>query len=401
MESSQEANRHNCQCREDDRGWWYNFINWWILPIHLTLAALFTLITLYVLQGRSSILAGSEYRVHDSDMIKLSQADVNTLISLALTATRTLAGCWLTLTGWRMAFIGLEQDGVTLNEMNHLVSYRIPPLRLWGRGKWRSRWTLLTMWTIFFLALPTQFVAAIFNGAINWIPSTGYMQSNSLISVTTASSASSQWAAHNRWPNNRYYEVLSASGHASLASPMSFVWNSSTGSVHRAPSRRFIPSLIGTPLNSILRNVTLPYFEIQSLDWITSANQIEDGEKEKLEIMISEPNVSAFAYGGHLESDNGTKFSNPFSLGTDTARLILVNTVAWAPAPFYKGTQNFEYPSPIIDTSQKWVIVASQFSENCSNSSPDFGDVSRLINILHQRRQDAFTSRGSIILLPP
>ena len=42
-----------------------------------------------MLQGRSFILAGSEHRVHDSDMITLSQADVNTLISLALTATRT------------------------------------------------------------------------------------------------------------------------------------------------------------------------------------------------------------------------------------------------------------------------------------------------------------------------
>ena len=204
------------------------------------------------------------------------------------------------------------------------------------------------------------------------------MQSNSPISVTTASSASFQWAAHNLWPNNRYYEVLSASGHASLVSPMSFVWNISTGSVYRASSRRFIPSVVGTPLNSILRNVTLTYFEIQSLYWITSANQIEDGEKEKLEIMISEPNVSAFAYGGHLESDNGTRFSNPFSLGTETARLISVNTVAWTPAPFNKSTQNFEYPSPIIDTSQKWVIVASQLSENCSNSSPDLRDISRL-----------------------
>jgi hypothetical protein len=76
--------------------------------------------------------------------------------------------------------------------------------------------------------------------------------------------------------NNRYYEVLSASGIASLASPISFKFNASTGSSYRAPSRRLIPSLIGTPLNSTLETVTLPFFEIHSLDWITLADQISN-----------------------------------------------------------------------------------------------------------------------------
>ena len=378
MESSNETQKHHCQRRKDDSGWWNHFINWWILPIHLTLAALFTLIALKVLQGRAFIVAGSSYRNHNSSMIILSQADVNTLISLALTAIRTLAGCWLTLTSWRMAFISLEQNGATLNEIDYLVSFRIPPLRFWGRGKWDSRWTLLSMWAIFFLALPTQFVAAIFNGAINWIPSTGYTQLDSPVSITTASSVAPQWNAHNDWLNNRYYEVLSASGLASLASPMNFVANSSTGSGYRAPSRRFIPSLVGEAVNSTLRNVTLPYFEIHSLDWITSADQINDEEMKHLKTVISEPNVAAFAYGGHLQADDGTKFTNPFSLGTDTARLILVNTDIWTRAPRNNQTQNYEYPLPTVDTSQKWVIIASQFGANCSTSSADFGDISRI-----------------------
>lgn len=325
MERSTETDKHQCQRREDDHGWWYNFVNWWILPIHLILAAVFTLIALKVLQGRSFIVAGSGY--HDSSMITLSQPDVNTLISLALTIIRTLAGCWLTLTGWRMAFISLEQNGATLNEINHLINYRIPPLRFWGRGKWDSRWTLFFMWAIFILALPTQFVAAIFNGAINWIPSIGHIRSDSPISVTTASPAALQWNAHNDWLTNRYYEVLDASGLASLASSLSFVSNISNGSVYRPPSRRFIPSLVGTPSNSILGNVTLPYLEIHSLNWITSATQIEDEEMKQLETVITEPDVAALSYGGHLQNDDGIEYSNPFSLGTDTARLILMNTV--------------------------------------------------------------------------
>lgn len=378
MEFSKGTNKHHCQRREDDHGWWYNFMNWWILPIHLISAAWFTLFALLVLQGQSFVIAGSGYRHHDSHMITLSQADINTLISLALTAIRSLAGCWLTLTGWRMAFITLEQHGATVDEFNRLVSYRIPPLRFWGRGKWKSRWTLLSMWLIFFLAWPTQFVAAIFNGAINWIPSTDHIQSEFPINVTTASSVAWQWNNHNIYRNNRYYEVLSASGLAALTSPNNFASINPSAFVYPAPSRRFIPSLVGTPLNSILKNVTLPYFEIHSLDWITSPSQIEDEEMKHLNVVISEAEVPALAYGEHLRSDSGAAFSNPFSLGTDTARLILVNTVAWAPTPFDNDTQRFEYPSPTIDTSQKWVIVASQLKKNCSSWSQDFGDISRI-----------------------
>lgn len=376
MQSCKGANQHHCQRREDDHGWWYNLTNWWILPIHLIAAAWFTLIALFVLQGRSFVVAGSGDRGHGSHKITLSQADANTLISLALTGIRSLAGCWLTLTGWRMAFITLEQYGATVNEFNRLVSYRIPPLRFWGRGTWGSRWTLLSMWLIFLLAWPTQFVAAIFNGAINWIPATGQMESGSLINITTASSVVPQWANHNLYLNNRYYEVLSASGLSSLTSPMNFVSTMSTGSIDPAPSRRFIPSLVGTPVNSTLKNVTLPYFAIHSLDWITSRDQIEDEEMRQLELVVSESDIPAFAYGGHLHSDSGTAFSNPLYLGTDSARLILVNTVAWAPAPFNNDTGFYEYPSPSIDTSQKWVVVVSRYRGNCTTSSRDFGDLS-------------------------
>ena len=175
-----------------------------------------------------------------------------------------------------------------------------------------------------------------------------------------------------------------------MASPMSFVSNISTGSVYRAPSRRLIPSLVGTPLKSILRNVTVPYFEIHSLDWITSVDQITDEEKKQLETVITEPSVAELAYGGHLRWDDGREFSNPFSVGTDHARLVLVNTVRWNAAPYDNRIRSFEYPSPIIDTSQKWVIMASQFTDPCSSSSPEFGDLSRIYRYTSPKQTGCF-----------
>ena len=95
-------------------------------------------------------------------------------------------------------------------------------------------------------------------------------------------------------------------------------------------------------------------------------------------MVITEPDVTAFSYGEHLQNDDGHEYSNPFNLGTDTARLILVNTVTWARAPINNQTGNFVYPSPTIDTSQKWVILASQFTGKCSSLSPDFGNISSI-----------------------
>jgi hypothetical protein len=50
-----------------------------------------------------------------------------------------------------------------------------------------------------------------------------------------------------------------------------------------------------------------------------------------------------------------------------------VNEVAWTPALKKKYAKFYDYPIPKIETSQKWVIVASNFGENCSISSEVFG----------------------------
>lgn len=155
-------------------------------------------------------------------------------------------------------------------------------------------WILSSLWAIYLLALPTQFIAAIFNGAINWIPSTDYLQSESPLSVPTASPIAEQWRAHNDWLNNRYYEVLSASGIASLASSKSFIWNSSTDSVYRAPSRRFIPSL-----GDIRINHNMKVYQHQKLECLVDRcttdlnqhllkeHQLDDKVKKDLKLYVT------------------------------------------------------------------------------------------------------------------
>jgi amino acid permease len=173
MNNSTTTSKHICQHRDDDGGWWNVFLDWWILPAHLTFAVVFTCIVLKVLQGRDFLVSGSENHDYNSHTFRLYQSDVNTLLSLALVFIRTLTGCWLTLTGWRMALTSMERNGATLKEIIRMIDYRIPSIKPWDRARWKTKsFTVLafTMWAIFLLGLPTQFVAPLVTGAINWIP---------------------------------------------------------------------------------------------------------------------------------------------------------------------------------------------------------------------------------------
>ena len=239
---------HECQRRNDDHSFWNRSRNWCILPVHAFLATSFAFILLKVLQGRHFLVTGSEVGNSTCHTFRLYQSDVNTLLSLALVLNRTLAGCWLTLTGWRMTFITFELTGATLKEAIRMIDYRIPPLKTSAQNMNKvgsSSFLTATLWMIFLLPLPTQFVAPLLTGAVNWIPGTDFALSNSGVEVTTADPGSGQWANHNEYQNNRFYEVLSASGLSSLASPISF--NVSAGAAYRALGRRFIPSILDVP----------------------------------------------------------------------------------------------------------------------------------------------------------
>lgn len=367
-----ESSGHRCTRRNDDRGGWNAFLNWWILPVHFVIVSIITIVTLKVLQGRSFLVDSNETNEYSLSASRIYQSDVNTLLSVALVLVRTLASYWLTLTGWRMAFIALERNEANLREIGRMVSYRLPSFALWGSNGsgGASLWAVAgTMWIIFMLALPNQFSAPLLTGAINWIPETGYIQSRSPTSITTPSPNAPQWIGHNMWQNNRFYEVLSASGLASLTSPTSFTYNQSTP--YHAPSRRFIPSLLEAPVHSKVKNVTMPYFQIHSLDWITSANQLVD-EIEKLQRIIRDSDAPALKYSSLV-------FNNAFSFGTDAARLVLVNEVPWAPVVQDNVTYSWPFPPATVQTAVKWVIVATQFKDNCTAGwPPAFGPRSDL-----------------------
>jgi len=333
------AETHDCRYRHD-QGPCATLLSWWLLPAHF-IASTALALALLVVEQRSFLVKASDTKENsNSTTFKLYQSDVTTLISVALVLIRFLGGSWLALTGWRMSFIILERDGATLTELSRMINYRIPPTALRHGGQpWQQQSNLLlpTMWLIILLATPSIFISPLLTGAVSWIP-TG------VINITTAGQGE-RWNEYNIYANNRFYDVLGAFGLSSIAATGSYSQNSTS------IFRRRIPSISGIAVNSTLANVTIPYFNIESLDWVMSVDQLGN-DTALLQAVIGDPNYPAL---------NISKAWNPFNYGTDSGRLTLVNEVPWEPAPYDYSVSTFAYPNASLQRASQWGHCCNPF----------------------------------------
>ena len=357
------ANTHDCQYRHD-QGPCATLLSWWLLPAHFITSTALALALLLLVDQRSFLVKASDTRENsNSTTFKLYQSDVTTLISVALVLIRIASGSWLALTGWRMSFIVLERNGATLSELSRMINYRIPPITFHHRGQPRqqqSNMLLPAMWLILLLAMPSTLVSPLLTGAVSWIPNFESGNPTSIINITTAGQGE-RWRQYNMYANNRFYEVLGAFGLSSIATTKSYSPNSTS------IFRRRIPSISGTAINSTLAKATIPYFDIESLDWVMSVDQLGD-DTALLQAVIGDP---------HYPALNISNSRNPFNHGTDSGRLTLVNEVPWVPAPYLNDSvDTFVYPNATLQHASKWVIVATHFRESCASGPTYFGESS-------------------------
>ena len=191
-----------------------------------------------------------------------------------------------------------------------------------------------------------------------------------VLSVTTPGPGS-RWNQLNAFGNNRFYDVVAATGLASIASADNF--NKSRNQAFR----RHVPSLLGVPIKTTVSNITIPYFKVESLEWVTSLAEMGESLDSLHEIVtnISNPYLN-------FSNMNFPEGVNPFAYGTDVGRLTMVNTVPWQPAPRENNHSAWVYPNAEIQQSSTWVIVATEFDQNCTNdrSRPNekFGDLTNI-----------------------
>ncbi|KAG9101412.1 hypothetical protein FS749_007219 [Ceratobasidium sp. UAMH 11750] len=199
-----------------------------------------------------------------TDAIKMrygpSQSDITTILSASITILRTIAAAWSGPLYWRSAFLLLEKTGLKRRDLKRLVSFGPSTPVAYFKGKHP-----FFIGIIFLGTLPAQLAGPILTGSISWVPSTRTADSVAAAALRVSTiSDSSPWGGYSGYTPRRRYTTLQAVGHVTAA------WgrDSEVGAL-----KRVIPSAASLPVGSIITNVTLPYFSVTSLEWITNPTQ--------------------------------------------------------------------------------------------------------------------------------
>ena len=352
---------HKCQYRDDDSGWSARLADWGFPIVHFLGSVAITLSLLTIVNDRIFPIRNGDFSDLDSQSNAfplLTQSTVTSIISLALVYHRLAAGSWLTLAGWRMAFMVLEEYGASLSEFDHMINYRFPPFH--ARDTSGQTHLLPKLWVVFLLATPCLFVSPLLTGAVNWIPTQLYQHSNDILRIPQPG-PSNTWNEHNLYANNRLYEVYNAVGLASTATSLDF--NLSFPAIYK----RYFPWFPVMPPNSTVANVTVPIFRINSF------HPIRDGSEMIEDFSL----VDSVITNTNNSNQNFSTANNLFSLGSDPGRLTIVHTKPWQASETVGVTHDifpgddyseatYEYPAATVVTERKLVVMAMQFHERCT-----------------------------------
>ena len=300
--------------RRDDSGPCNALQAWYLFLLHPAASIIFVAYMLQLIDGHH-FQTGSPSSTFQIES-PLYQTQINGLVSLALVMIRLLASACTALLAWRMIFVLLEKQGMTLAELTRMNNYRIPIL---PRLKKRSQllWSAWAILLAFFL-WPPNFAAPLANSSLAWNPSAKISGSSTLINMPTWRNSSDFWNV--RAPEWRMSSLLNAA--IMTGTDPGYAFNSST-----LPLRRYFQPPENMT-NSSLISTTLPYAEFQVI-WH------DDGEDDLQD---------------QLNNNTFTDFVNPFpgtyTLSRSSGSVILVRDNPYNPNNAYDPNAPYDPDNP-------------------------------------------------------
>ena len=200
------------------------------------------------------------------------QSDVTTVISGGVSILRVFTTMWMTSTVWRCAFILLENGGISLEQIDRLLTWQVHFNSLGHISSRRVQAGALIS-VILLAALPCQLSGPILTGSITWTPSYGFMPEKKPIAIP-GSSTLQDWSEYNS--SYRIYQEHSESHYdgytkdaVAAAHLASLAWSQQGFSKDdERAMKRVTYKVAHLPINSTLSNVSLPYFAITKFEWI-------------------------------------------------------------------------------------------------------------------------------------
>ncbi|KDR84642.1 hypothetical protein GALMADRAFT_151441 [Galerina marginata CBS 339.88] len=293
----------------------------------------------------------------------LLQTDVTTVISAGLTAIRFLGGLWTAGTVRRCVFILLEKDGLTLGDIQWMLTWTLPAR---FNGKNTDATFLISLVLLF--SFPSQFSSPLLTGSISWTPSHSLFPGAKQLNGISFSAAGESWVNYAQYPDQIGDVIIREAGGIS-----DLQWGLALGrDTAPNPMKRALPSAQNLPISSTLHNLTLPAFIIHSLRWIEDPTSIPD---EQRNAAWYGGNFSPFRDAEHpfvaiLPHPNETwgpnvsnaTFPKPFQVSETRLLVTLVDRILGIPkangCPTHSNTKYYGPIPPEVGLHQDFSLAA-------------------------------------------
>ena len=195
------------------------------------------------------------------------QSDITTAVSCGVTISRLFAAMWSTSTAWRSVFILMEKGGISLDQINRLLTWQF----YYDGRRTSSRKASLLISIILLASFPSQLSGPILTGSITWTPSHQFIEGQP---INISTSYRIAWSTYNfsdpRFHlSHDYLNKVAYSAEVSTASNLvPIAWPLQGSQDDEGTMKRVTSTVAHLPVNSTLKSVTLPYFSVTKLEWI-------------------------------------------------------------------------------------------------------------------------------------
>jgi len=256
----------------------------------------------------------------------IQASDVTTGVSAALVVLRTVGHCFMMGVAWRAAMVLLQHDGLTLSQLNTMITYRVPAT--WsGQHAWLIALALMIL-------LPPTFISPLLSGSVDWVEGDGPGSNTSEVKAGFGlrQYKEADWDKVSRLPEARLGVLYCALGYAAQA------WCGPDSTRYYWGWHRYVAWEEAT-INTIVYNVPMPFIELQ-ISW---DGKINDTTRQTLR----QPSSLSHA-------------DLPFSEVVGNALFFKTQNTSFPTIP------TEEPPSAISDTYKVAVLLSTDNQSDCS-----------------------------------
>ncbi|CUA69236.1 hypothetical protein RSOLAG22IIIB_08360 [Rhizoctonia solani] len=243
----------------------------WALVLHHVLSIGVTILVLTYVDGHHFNVAQRSPPVHTARGTYKApfnplQSDVTTALSSAIVVLKCALMAWVTPLIWRVAIFLMERRGLARRDLKVLLRYGVLT-----PGVYRKDFSTLVIGPLLITCMVANFSSPILTGSISWVPS-NQLAHNLPMPIRTLGFNHIEAGIYKALPT-RYRNSSSVRGGyvTEGAGRVAIGWgrNKDTGVL-----KRVSPAVDSLAINSTVENVTLPYFQVHSIRWIKTIDDI-------------------------------------------------------------------------------------------------------------------------------